>query len=105
MIRTLTISLAALTLLAGNASAAVQPPATGAHLGNVLGGDFKPAQAIIEKRCTACHTRDRIDAALSAGKDMRAIQRSMEKRGAKLNAKERDVLGIYWGKAQPLKTK
>jgi uncharacterized membrane protein len=97
--------LAIATLSAGIATAAEQKPATASHLGNVTGGDFKAAGAIIGKKCTTCHTKDRIDAALSAGKDMKAIQRDMEKRGAVLNPTERDVLGIYWGKAQPLKTK
>jgi len=89
----------------GGASAAEQKTATASHLGNVTGGDFKAAGAIIGKKCTSCHTKERIDVALSAGKDMKAIQRDMEKRGAALNQSERDVLGIYWGKAQPLKKK
>jgi uncharacterized membrane protein len=98
----LTITL----LAAGSATAAEQKSATASsHPDNVSGGDLKAARAIIGKKCTTCHTKDRIDVALSAGKDMKAIQRDMEKRGATLNPSERDVLGIYWGKAQPLKTK
>jgi uncharacterized membrane protein len=74
----------------------------GNNLGNVAGGDFKKAHAIIEKKCTTCHSDKRIDAALSSRKDMTKIQQEMEKRGAKLNANEREVLGIYW-KQNPLK--
>ena len=80
-------------------------PQAGTNLGNVKGGDFKQAQRIIASNCTKCHSRDRIDAALSAGKNMLAIQKDMEKRGAVLNAKEQEVLGIYWKKLSPLKSK
>jgi len=97
----LTISL----LAAGAATAAEQKPGSASHPGSATGGDSKAAGAIIGKKCTSCHTKDRIDAALSAGKDMKAIQRDMEKRGVVLSPNERDVLGIYWGKAQPLKKK
>ncbi|MBC7962447.1 MAG: cytochrome C [Steroidobacteraceae bacterium] len=80
-------------------------PQSGTNLGNVRGGDFKQAQRIIARNCTKCHSRDRIDAALSAGKNMFIIQKVMEKRGAVLNAKEQEVLGIYWKKLSPLKSK
>lgn len=73
--------------------------------GNVKGGDLKQAHGIIEEKCTKCHTKDKIDIAQSSGKDMARIQKDMEKRGAKLNSKEREVLGIYWKQAAPLKMK
>ncbi len=82
--------------------AAQDGPATGSNLGNVVGGDFQKAHAVIQAKCTLCHSEKRIDAALSSRKDMVKIQREMEKRGAKLNANEREVLGIYW-KQNPLK--
>jgi hypothetical protein len=34
---------------------------------------------------------------------MQKIQLEMEKKGASLNANERDVLGIYWKEQNPLK--
>ena len=71
-------------------------PKSGSNLGNVRGGDFSKAHTVIDKNCTSCHSKTKIDEALSAGKDMRAIQLDMEKRGAKISAKEREVLGIYW---------
>lgn len=83
--------------------AAEQPPTSGKDLGNVQGGDFNKAHGIISQKCTVCHTREKIDLALSSGKDMTRIQKEMEKKGAKLNANERDVLGIYWKRATPLK--
>ncbi len=80
-----------------------QTPQAGTNLGNVKGGDFKAAHGIIEQKCTRCHSGKRIDAALSANKDMLKIQQEMEKKGAGLNDKERDVLGIYWKQQNPLK--
>ena len=83
---------------------AVGEPQGGSNLGSVRGGDFTAAQAIIGKKCTKCHSGKRIDAALSANKDMARIQREMERKGAELSANERKVLGVYW-KQNPLKQK
>lgn len=80
------------------------PSQSGANLGNVRGGDFSNARSIIDKNCTSCHESSKIEAALSTGKDMPAIQKEMEKRGARLNTNEREVLGIYW-QQKPLKKK
>jgi hypothetical protein len=63
----------------------------------------KSAHGIIEKKCTSCHGEKVIDAALSSNKDMERIQKEMEKKGAKLNANESEVLGIYWKQQYPLK--
>jgi uncharacterized membrane protein len=89
-------------VLAAPLWASQDAPPPGSNLGNVVGGDFKKAHAIIQAKCTLCHTDKRIDAALSANKDMAEIQREMERRGAGLNANEWEVLGIYW-KQNPLK--
>ncbi len=70
---------------------------------NVKGGDAKAAQAILDKKCTKCHSAKIIDAALKSNKDMVKIQQEMEKKGARLNAKEREVLGIFWKQQNPLK--
>lgn len=91
-------AFAALTVT-GTALAAEE----GSNLGSVKGGEFPPAQHVIARQCTKCHTSDIIDAAISAKKDMLKIQRDMEKRGATLNAAERDVLGIFWKQQTPLK--
>jgi uncharacterized membrane protein len=74
------------------------------NMGNVRGGDVKAAHSIIEKKCTTCHSGKVIDAALAAKKDMVKIQQEMEKKGAKLNKNEQEVLGIYWKSQNPLKT-
>jgi uncharacterized membrane protein len=73
------------------------------NMGNVRGGDVQEAHGIIEKKCTRCHSSKVIDAAIFANKDMQKIQIEMEKKGAKLNSNERDVLGIYWKEQNPLK--
>jgi uncharacterized membrane protein len=73
------------------------------NMGNVLGGDVKAAHSVIESKCTKCHSRKIIDAAVFANKDMLKIQQEMEKKGAALNATEREVLGIYWKDQNPLK--
>ena len=98
------VSTLCLLLLAASPTLSADPPKSGANLGNVKGGDFSKARTIIDKNCTSCHNSAIIDTAFSAGKDMPAIQREMEKRGARLSAKEREVLGIYW-KQNPLKQK
>ena len=82
--------------------AAVAPQGV-TNMGNVLGGDVKAAHSIIESKCTKCHSGKIIDAAIFANKDMVKIQQEMEKKGAALNASERDVLGIYWKEQNPLK--
>lgn len=97
----LVISVVCLLLTACPALAA-DPANSGANLGNVRGGDFSKARSIIDRHCTSCHKSSLIDTALSAGKDMGVIQREMESRGAKLSAKEREVLGIFWNQ-NPLK--
>ena len=75
---------------------------SGSNLGAVTGGDFKKAHEVINQRCVTCHTSERIDAAMAAGKDMTQIQKLMEKKGVKLDSKEHEVLGIFW-KQSPLK--
>jgi uncharacterized membrane protein len=103
MTKTTAVALFIAILCAAPLSA--QEPRSGTDLGGVQGGDFSAAHGIIEKRCTKCHSGKRIDAALSSGKDMSRIQREMEKKGAKLNTNEREVLGIYWKQQNPLKQK
>ena len=82
-------------------SAIVHAAEVNGDLGNVIGGNAKKAHGIIEKKCTSCHSKDKIDVALSSGKDMNAIQKDMEKRGVKLNSNESEVLGIFWKQSKP----
>lgn len=59
---------------------------------------------VIEEKCLFCHNRQRIDKAAKERKDMEKIMVRMEKKGAVLTEKERQVLGHFWGQ-NPLKTK
>lgn len=61
------------------------------------------AQEVIKKRCTRCHSEDRINTAYKAGRDMKAIEREMEKKGAKLNDDEKSTLDFYWKQTPVLK--
>lgn len=98
-------SIAVAVVLASTASLcwSQEGAGSGKNLGSVTGGDFK-AMEIIEKRCTACHSSNRISSAVASRKNMAEIQKAMEKRGALLSSNEREVLGIYW-KEHPLKEK
>ncbi|MFZ4857208.1 MAG: cytochrome C [Desulfuromonadaceae bacterium] len=82
-------------------SAIVHAAEINGDLGNVVGGNAKKAHGIIEQKCTACHSKDKIDAALSSGKDMSKIQKDMETRGVRLNSNESEVLGIFWKQSKP----
>lgn len=72
------------------------------NLGNITGGTFEKARAIIDKKCTACHSKTKIDVALSSGKDMNTIQKDMERRGVRLSTNEREVLGIFWKQSKSI---
>jgi phage FluMu protein Com len=67
--------------------------------------DSKTAHAILETKCTRCHTVQVIDAAIGAHKDMTKIQKAMEGKGATLSASDREVLGIFWKQQNPLQKK
>ena len=59
-------------------------------------------QEIIESRCTICHTRERVDAAIRSQADLDALLQRMIERGAILSERDRKVLGTFWG--SPLKS-
>jgi len=88
-------------LVVMSCAAGIHAAEINADLGNVIGGNSKKAHSILEKKCSACHSKDLIDLALSSGKDMNNIQKEMEKKGAKLNSNEREVLGIFWSQSKP----
>jgi len=67
--------------------------------------DVQAAHAILESKCTKCHSMQVIDAALGAHKDMAKIQKTMEAKGASLSASDREVLGIFWKQQNPLQKK
>ena len=59
--------------------------------------DPEEYREIIEKRCTLCHTPDRIEEAMRAGQDMNQILNKMMAMGATLSDQEQKVLGTFWG--------
>jgi len=56
---------------------------------------------IINEQCVKCHTRDRIDQAIRNGDNIEAILEKMLRFGVKLNERDQNVLGTFWG--EPLK--
>ncbi len=59
--------------------------------------DPKEYQEIINKRCTICHTKDRIETAIKVGRDMNYVLSKMMAMGATLTEQEKKVLGTFWG--------
>jgi cytochrome c553 len=54
-------------------------------------------QSTIEARCTICHTRERVDAAISQQADLDELMQRMIERGAILSEHDQKVLGTFWG--------
>jgi len=59
--------------------------------------DPEEYREIIQKRCTLCHTTERIEEAIKAGRDMTQILNKMMAMGATLTDQEQKVLGTFWG--------
>jgi hypothetical protein len=91
--------LALLLALAGGSAFAAVPAVPGAGHRLEGGATF---QEIIEARCTICHTRERVDAAIRSQADLDAMLQRMIERGAILGEGDRKVLGTFWG--SPLKS-
>ena len=58
-------------------------------------------QETIEARCTICHTRARVDEAISQDTNLEELLQRMIERGAILSDRDQKVLGTFWG--SPLK--
>ncbi|MBU5638822.1 cytochrome C [Geomonas sp. Red69] len=100
----LAVTALSITTLQAAQEAPKSAPTSGTNLGSVTGGVFKEAHLVIDKKCVSCHTAERIESAIVAGKDMQKIQHRMELKGVKLTADEQSVLGIFY-KQSPLKPK
>ena len=61
--------------------------------------DPKEYQEIIKKRCTICHSQERIESAIKEGRNMNEILSKMLAMGATLTDQEQKVLGTFWGEA------
>jgi len=57
-------------------------------------------QKVIERKCTVCHSRERIDKALSKRADVAGLLERMSNRGADLTAAEKEMLTAYWNNEQ-----
>jgi cytochrome c-type biogenesis protein CcmH/NrfF len=79
--------LIALTLFAASTIYAADP------------NDPQEYAEIIKKRCTLCHTQERIESAIREGRDMNQILIKMMQMGAQLTDQEQKVLGTFWGEA------
>ncbi|HBA90079.1 MAG TPA: cytochrome C [Geobacter sp.] len=98
VIATIALTMLSVTTL----NAAQEVPQSGSNLGSVSGGAFNHAHMVIDNKCVKCHSSQRIEEAIAAGKNMQQIQQRMEQKGVKLTADEQQVLGIFW-KESPLK--
>ena len=58
-------------------------------------------RAILERRCTGCHSLDRVEKAMQEGRSVDDLVDMMRKRGAVITEQEKSVLGTFWG--QPFK--
>lgn len=92
----LALSLGTLLLVASVSSAVPEAIHDSQQLTG--GDDF---QRTIEERCTVCHTRARVDVAISHEVELNALMQRMIERGAILNAGDKNILGTFWG--SPLK--
>jgi cytochrome c553 len=92
------LSLALLAALVAPSAVAAVPAVPGEALPFEGAATF---QETVEARCTVCHTRERVDAAMRAQKDLDTLLQHMIERGAILSDRDRKVLGTFWG--SPLK--
>lgn len=90
--------LLVLLLLASSSALAAQQSQ---HLG-ALSTDrgMVEFQKVIDSKCTVCHTRERIDNALSRRADVAGILERMTTLGADLSPAEREMLTAYWNDDQ-----
>lgn len=58
---------------------------------------------VIETRCVLCHSRDRIDEAITQRLPFESVEEIILKRNVVISERERNVLGTFWG--NPLKEK
>ena len=94
----LLLALALLAALVATSAVAAVPAVPGEALPFEGAATF---QETVEARCTVCHTRERVDAAMRAQKDLDILLQHMIERGAILSDRDRKVLGTFWG--SPLK--
>jgi hypothetical protein len=98
MIRRQTLTIFILTLLLSVfISACGGPPADDplAQDGGTVSDITLDGKTLLEERCTACHTLDRVESASKSAAGWGLNVREMVGKGAKLNASEQEVLIDY----------
>ena len=88
--------LPAALLVAAAVPAVVLAAVDGKNLGAVRGGDWGDAGKVMDDRCLSCHNRGRIEKALEQRRDMERLTKEMEKKGAVLTDRDREVLQHFW---------
>lgn len=78
-----------LLLLAGSLQAAESEDVRGVAL-------RQQGLKVIDEKCLVCHNRQRIEDAVKERKNMEKITQLMEKQGAALTDKERQVMNHFW---------
>lgn len=81
-------------------------PALAQENGAPVPGQMQGAAAfqhVLDTRCTVCHTLQRVEKARQEHRDIKALEKSMVRKGAVLSESDRKVLGTFWG--TPFKTK
>lgn len=78
----------------------VAPSNDGATVDSDPLGEYR---AILERRCTGCHSLDRVEEAMMQGRSIDDLVDMMAKRGAIVTPAEKSVLGTFWG--QPFRQK
>lgn len=61
-------------------------------------------QKILDDKCSKCHSRTRVDQAMAEHRDLLEIQKRMISRGAELDTREQQVLGIFFRSYEVKKT-
>lgn len=61
-------------------------------------GEFR---AVLDSRCTGCHTLDRVEEAMLQDRSIADLIEMMRQRGAIVTEADKNVLGTFWG--NPLK--
>lgn len=54
-------------------------------------------RAILERRCTSCHSLDIVEKAMMDGRSINELVEMMGKRGAIVTPQEKSVLDTFWG--------
>ena len=69
----------------------------------VTSGPLDEYRAVLERRCTGCHSLDIVEKAMQEGRSVDDLVVMMRQRGAVVTLQEKSVLDTFWG--SPFKVK